>query len=542
MGMTADAIYLFDEKKEYLRTIVWGISTLVHAEATYTLSAEIDMAVAARPGMHIGFSDVDDRFMLFEIDEAEDDATRGVTMITATDASVAELARKVIREARMTSDGGVTARRAADAILQSSGFSVNVDESGDKKAQISIYYEKRWKRMKELETTYGLRVVPYYTFAGNAISSRRVDLLARKNRNAGVLYERESGTAKIYVTYSGAPVTRMYAIGKATGTEDPPSCVTFADVVWRKAAGDPADKPAGQTYVEDADAVALYGSGREDVYNDKNETNPEKLLEAAWESLQEKAKPQVTGSASASDVEHVPGYEHRSVRLYDEVTVRTKRGGEAKAVVIDIKRDYVRPSKTKIAIGRDDPEEAAKKDLVKTVAETKETSTRNSRSGGAASNRYIETKQLIQLNADTIQLHSNTLETHSNKIKVFAKDIEANAENIVINAEKIRINAELIATKASLEDVDARVATILQGFSGKLSVKDLWAGDAFHLNGYNISRKTQKIAYDGSVRAGSSYSSYKVYNDDGKEIGHTEGIPSTWRFTPETKEIDYLDW
>lgn len=543
MGVIADAVYLFDEKKNMIRLIVWALYELIHAEATYTLSAEIDMSAGVRPGQHIGFAGIDDRFLLFEIDEAEDDASRGVTMITATDAAVAELAHKVVREARMTGDGAATARRAADVILQGSGFTVNVDETtGEKKADLSLYYEKRWKRLKELEATYGIRVVPYYTFAGNGISSRRVDLLKRENRSTGMIYERENGTAKIYVTYSGAPVTRMYGIGKATGTEDPPSCVTFGDVVWSKNAGDPADKPAGQTYVEDAEALALYGGGREDVFNDKNETDPEKLLESTWEALKKRVKPKVSGSASASDVEHIPGMEHRKVRLYDAVTVRTKRGQEVTAAVIDVKRDYLRPYNTKITIGEDDPEEAAKTDLIKTVAQTKETSTRNSRSSGAASNRYIETKQLIQQNADTIQQNANRIQTN-------ADDIAVNAKNITINAEQIRIFGEMVVDAVTTEELETRLAELTKAYAeyintttldvtGSMTVKQFRCYGNFQVDPYEADWQTMDVMTGGTWSLGGSIAK-TVVDGNGNAIGSVY-VPTRVEVTPTKKKIKYL--
>ena len=35
--------------------------------------------------------------------------------------------------------------------------------------------------------------------------------------------------------------------------------ITFADVVWTKKDGNPVDKPAGQEYLIDPEATALYG-------------------------------------------------------------------------------------------------------------------------------------------------------------------------------------------------------------------------------------------------------------------------------------------
>ena len=94
--MGVDAVYLLDEKKQIRRVIVWGVYELIHDEATYELDAEIESEYNARPGEFLAFFDVDAHLRLFEIDTAEKDERRGVTVITATDAAVAELAHLIV--------------------------------------------------------------------------------------------------------------------------------------------------------------------------------------------------------------------------------------------------------------------------------------------------------------------------------------------------------------------------------------------------------------------------------------------------------------
>ena len=82
--------------------------------------------------------------------------------------------------------------------------------------------------------------------------------------------------------------------------------INFADVVWSKANGNPVDKPAGQEYVEDPAATAVYGfdDGKPriglEVFEDI--TDPNELLQATWKSLQVLKRPKVSFKASVMDV------------------------------------------------------------------------------------------------------------------------------------------------------------------------------------------------------------------------------------------------
>ena len=415
--MGVDAVYLLDEKKKIRRVIVWGVYELIHDEATYELDAEVDSEYDAKPGEFLGFFDVDAHLRFFEINTAEKDERRGVTVITATDAAVDELAHLIVPEIRLT---GATAKESAQAAISGSDWQLGSVTSAAKTSDISVYRDTRWKVFRDVAVQYQARVTPYFAIENGEIVGKYVDVTERENIFRGRLFEGTSGGAQIYVTRSGAPITRMYGVGKATGTEDPPACVSFADVVWSKAAGDPADKPAGQAYVEDEDAIALYGEGREGVFTDKYIEDPEELLAATWAELQKKKQPKITGTATAQDMEHIPGYEHMIVRMYDLVWVRTKHGEDLQAVVINVKRNYLRRGLTKIQIG----EEADDSGLIKKIAKLSSASSALSKSSSSASNRYIETKQLIQFNADTIQMNARLIEANAEKIRLTASNLE----------------------------------------------------------------------------------------------------------------------
>lgn len=413
--MAVDAVYLLDEKKQIRRVIAWGVYELIHDEATYELDAEIASEYDARPGEFLAFFDVDAHLRLFEIDSAEKDERRGVTVIVATDAAVAELARLVAQEIRLTA---ATAQEAAQAALAGSGWQLG-EMTAQGTGHISAYMEKRWKVLRDIAVQYQARVTPYFVIENGEITGRRVDVTPRENIFRGRLFEGTSGGAQIYVTRSGAPITRMYGVGKAIGTEDPPTCVTFADIAWSKAAGDPADKPQGQSYIEDPDAAALYGEDREDVFADKFIEDPEQLLEKTWAHLQKRKAPKVTGTATASDMEHIPGYEHMIVRMHDLVWVRTKTGEDVSAAVINVKRNYLRRGLTKITIG----EEADDSGLIAKIAKLASTSGELQKSRDSEKNRFLLTRQLIQLNADTIQMNARLIEANAEQIRLTASNL-----------------------------------------------------------------------------------------------------------------------
>lgn len=468
--MGVDAVYLLDEKKQIRRVIVWGVYELIHDEATYELDAEIASEYDAWPGEFLAFFDVDAHLRFFEINTAEKDERRGVTVITATDAAVDELAHLIVPEIRLT---GATAAEAAQAALLGSRWQLGSVTDSAKTSDLSAYRDKRWKALRDIAVQYQARVTPYFAIEGGEIVGKYVDVTARENVYRGRLFEGTSASAQIYVTRSGAPITRMYGVGKATGTEDPPTCVSFADVVWSKAAGDPADKPAGQAYIEDAEAIAMYGESREDVFTDKYIEDPNELIRETWQALQKRKRPKVSGTATAQDMEHIPGYEHMIVRMYDLVWVRTKHGEDVQAVVINVKRNYLRRGLTKIQIG----EEADDSGLIKKIAKLSGSATSLSKSSSAQANRYIETKQLIQLNADTIQMNARLIEANAEQIRLTAsnlKEYEEGTDGRLTLAEMTLYGDGTSAGAGLVARVDANEAAIqatATEFESRLSLK-----------------------------------------------------------------------
>lgn len=430
MGVT---LWLLSEQMRVRRALVSGIAELIHDEAAQELTATLPMEAHAVPGEYLGLACVDGRFRLFAIDEAHDDDTRGATEITATDAARAELETTICRSAQAK---GAAATAAVSAVLAGTAWTRSPDAyTGGETGDFAFYYQTLWDCLTEIADGCGVRILPRYTITGGQVTGRVIDIEQRQAVFRGRIFLAQLDAQDIYVTRTGRPVVRAYGLGKATGSTDPPERVTIADAVWSVAAGDPADKPAGQDYVETPRASGLPGGGAAHAitFTDNSIDDPGKLLEATWRALMQRAAPVVGGEATVQDVEMLPGMDYKAVRLYDQVAVVTRGGQSVTAQVTGIARDYVYPARTKLSLGSEE-EDARRRTLSSQVGALITSEVRASGSRAAMGNRIIHNESLIQLNADAIQL---------------------NAKEILMQAEKI----DLMATYEELEELEGQTAT-----------------------------------------------------------------------------------
>lgn len=165
-----------------------------------------------------------------------------------------------------------------------------------------------------LEVTFEIMLNP----KTHQIEHRLVNLYAQQGQRTGKRFEYGSNLLTVEREESAENlITALIGRGKGeavyhednTAEETPDGYgrrINFADVVWSKKNGNPADKPAGQEYVEDVDATAKYGfdDGKPrigiEIFEDI--TDPTELLQATWSALQTLKRPQASFRASIMDV------------------------------------------------------------------------------------------------------------------------------------------------------------------------------------------------------------------------------------------------
>ncbi|WP_064468296.1 phage tail protein [Lederbergia galactosidilytica] len=145
-------------------------------------------------------------------------------------------------------------------------------------------------------------------FTGNKITTRKILIKQRLGADRGAGFEIDHNIEEIQRTVLSYPKTAMYGWGASLEIEDEDGNLTgghtryidFADVEWSVAKGNPVDKPKGQKWVGDPDALLKYGRKHEGKllhrygeYSNQEIEDPEEILWATWNNLQEAKKPEV---------------------------------------------------------------------------------------------------------------------------------------------------------------------------------------------------------------------------------------------------------
>lgn len=120
----------------------------------------------------------------------------------------------------------------------------------------------------------------------NEIVERKILILARRGKDSGLIVEPDHNAESIGRDTLSYPKTAMWGQGASLEIEDEQGehtggytrYLTFEDVEWSKANGDPADKPLGQKWIGDPQALARYGyknfpGGRNLITKDSVSTN-----------------------------------------------------------------------------------------------------------------------------------------------------------------------------------------------------------------------------------------------------------------------------
>lgn len=458
-------IYLFDNLKR-LKRPVSNVQEIVHSEGKYEAKAEISAREKPEYGEHFGFMDVDGRFRLFLVRLMDVNDDTGVRTLTGTDAAVAELNASICEGISLTQK---TAQQAAWEALNGTGWELGTLESDGPVEATDAYFEPVWEVLKTISNAAKVRITPYFEFDGQNISARKIDITSREPTWRGVIITRKKGAQNIRITEEGVPYSRVYALGKVIGTGDPPERVTIADAVWSTANGDPVDKPAGQKWVSlpDAQTTDAY------TYEDNRQTDANQLMRYAYDDLLSRRKPKASGSATIGDVEFAPGYEHRKLRMWDRVVVRTEAGETVETTVINIDRYYVHREHTKITVGEETTTDVYR--IERQLAQLNRLSGLNSIRLRAQGNKseitdrlLFEASEEIKLRAyraDVVKLEEDTL-VRFNDVSITLDALEA---EILLKANQTYVDN----LGNTVRDLSAEVSIQAGQISSKVSANEI---------------------------------------------------------------------
>ncbi|MFO7274804.1 MAG: phage tail protein, partial [Bacillota bacterium] len=319
---------------------------------TLTVPGDHPDAAYVQAGNLLVFRDLDGNFQAFEIRRTEAERADALRIRVQATHVMMELADEWIDGE--TTLPSATAQEALAAILQGTLWEPGIVEDLGQH-QITVGYQSVLEALTHFVQVFRAELAFRVEFSGQQIIRRRVDAFVQRGSRRGKRFEARKDLRSIRRTVDDTELkTALYGYGKE---DEAGNRVTFEGVEWEEWRGHPTDKPLGQRWVGDPQALGQWGrSGRHrfGVYEDSEETDPVRLLEKTWARLQELKEPKVTYEIDALELERLAGYRHETIRIGDTVSIVDPAFQPPLRVqgrVVQIERDLLDPRQTKVLIG-----------------------------------------------------------------------------------------------------------------------------------------------------------------------------------------------
>ncbi|MCM3111689.1 phage tail protein [Lederbergia lenta] len=192
----------------------------------------------------------------------------------------------------------------------------------------------------------------------NEIIERKLWIVQRLGADNGLIVEPDFNAEQIERRTLSYVETALWGQGASLETDNGgyTRYITFEDVVWSKSKGDPTDKPKGQKWVGDPQALSQYGylhngerKHRFGHFNNQEYETPEELLWATWNELQERKLKEIIHEATINAGD-------KKVSLGDTVTILDRNYNkpiELQSQITGLEYDPLYPDEdVKIIIGK----------------------------------------------------------------------------------------------------------------------------------------------------------------------------------------------
>ena len=315
-------------------------------------------------GQRVAFQDADGIWQAFEIRNCKIYEPDHYQEITAEHICVSELTDDHVSPKEWDN---VSAQSALASILTGTLWSVG-DVTATGTSSGSASYGSAWQGVNTIISNWNVYITPRITIGSNGITGRYLDVAPAQGNWRGLRLSINSNIEQAGVTYDDTNLlTAMYGYGKNVTPEQdiranppteepedlPAAPITFSGVTWTETADHPA-KPAGQAYLENPTAKALYGrNGRNrfGFYQNGDVTDPNVLLNLTWKALKKDSEPIISIEGTLHDLKRL-GYADQTIRLHDTAIVEILPAGvEVQREIITLTVDLLNPLSTVVTIG-----------------------------------------------------------------------------------------------------------------------------------------------------------------------------------------------
>lgn len=326
--MDRDLIYIFDQQERLTHTlshrgtdsgaVFWAASydrtnegASGKSNFTFQTNASGDHIDFMTAGYKFGIFDRDGRFQVFDIIAPEDTRNSRRTLKVKGRHIFHELL-----DAERIMDKRPTDTTLHEALTQALEHVPNWkvgDVEGDNVASTTFYRINPLKGGQTAAKEWDNELEYEVELDGGRLGDRIMHAPKRLGENRGAALEIGHNAKEIKRKVDRKNVkTAIYAWGKGEESGDGYGRrITIEDVQFSVDAGDDFNKPDGQAYIGDEQALLQHGRfvkgqlvHRFADYEDDQEEDPEALAKAAWDELQTMNTPSVTYEAKAQDLEN----------------------------------------------------------------------------------------------------------------------------------------------------------------------------------------------------------------------------------------------
>lgn len=297
-------LFIFDQK-DHLKTIISEDTGLLQTRFReevnqipdtpfqFEVEANEDITKYVKEENQVIFRDRSGDYRLFTIKEIDDTTDMGVSITTATCTSaLMELNENIIENLNLK-DQSLTV--ALEKVFEKTRWQFQVDFITTN-ANLDIEYQSSLEAMLMIANIWGIEFKDTISIDDNNKITRNVFFQYRLGEDNGLRFEIDYNATNVNRTIISYPKTALYGQG---GTVDE-KIIDFSTVEWKVENGNPVDKPIGQNWVGDPNALSEYGLDkdgtlmhRQGVFKDTQIESPEELLEKTWEALILAQQPEV---------------------------------------------------------------------------------------------------------------------------------------------------------------------------------------------------------------------------------------------------------
>lgn len=335
-------------------------------ELALTVPADAEDIEKVEEDYTVIFEDVEGwrEYIITEMTDEDDD--------TAARYVYAELSSIELRDEILTEELSVNSRNPETnlrEILAGTRWEVgNVDSSIYTQAfNDSLQYKSVLEAIDLLSSAYSCEVRFSYEVSGNRISRRYVNLYNQFGRDLGKRFEIGKDVESVSRTVDTRNIRTAIIPYTSPQQEDEGADeerLTIEGIEWSTNNGDPVDKPLGQKYLVDPDALAEYGRIDENgtlrnryTAIEMDTDSVETLINMAWVQLGRYTKPTVTYELNVLDLWALSGdenLEHERVALGDRAIIiddNFSKPLEVESRVVELTRDLLNPENNLVVLG-----------------------------------------------------------------------------------------------------------------------------------------------------------------------------------------------